>query len=456
MLSSFFRKRDAKRALVFGGGGARGAFEIGVWKALEDIGYKPSIVTGTSVGALNAALYALGNVKEAERMWKEIETGRILDVNLPLDIDSFKDYRRSLTGFLIKIVRDKGISSKPLKDMISQYLPNEEAIRHSGIDLGLSTTNLSTRQIEYFFLDDIPKGELNTYLLASASLYPAMEKTIINGVPYIDGGYLNNIPINMALDKAPDQLIIVDIKGPGLVKKDYRLDESETLWIESRWPLGDMLLFDKDRTEINIRLGYDETMKLAYPSHYVGNWYSFEADDVKRESEQFLVALHEFLEGERLSDFYDYIKNENRLLALNKELNKRWDGTIDEHTVFLALMEMTGKLLNILPDRRYTVTDFCQEIDKRVSILLREKRSSDSNPFDLPFVLSGSEWTDHFLETQPLLSNRQMVAYLIEQIDNDRMNVTNPLYQLFITIRPFPFIIALFCQYIRKRNHNDK
>ena len=58
-----------KQALVLSGGGARGAYQIGVWKALEELNIKCNIVTGASIGSINGALYTQGALKEAEKLW---------------------------------------------------------------------------------------------------------------------------------------------------------------------------------------------------------------------------------------------------------------------------------------------------------------------------------------------------------------------------------------------------
>lgn len=68
MKSTFFERNNVRRAVVFSGGGAKGAFEIGVWKALNALGYYADIVTGTSIGALNGALYLSGKQEEAEKI----------------------------------------------------------------------------------------------------------------------------------------------------------------------------------------------------------------------------------------------------------------------------------------------------------------------------------------------------------------------------------------------------
>ena len=69
-----------KLGLVLAGGGGKGAYEIGVWQALRDLGLEPSVsaVSGTSVGALNAALFAAGDLARARAVWRELSPGHII------------------------------------------------------------------------------------------------------------------------------------------------------------------------------------------------------------------------------------------------------------------------------------------------------------------------------------------------------------------------------------------
>ena len=73
--------------LVLSGGGAKGAYEVGVWKALTDVGItdRISVISGTSVGALNAGLFVCTPVKEAEKLWRN-EVG--IDTFLMPDTDT--------------------------------------------------------------------------------------------------------------------------------------------------------------------------------------------------------------------------------------------------------------------------------------------------------------------------------------------------------------------------------
>jgi len=61
-----------KRALVLAGGGARGAYELGAWKALSELHIDFQIVTGTSIGAVNGALLVQGDLQLAEKLWHQI------------------------------------------------------------------------------------------------------------------------------------------------------------------------------------------------------------------------------------------------------------------------------------------------------------------------------------------------------------------------------------------------
>ena len=63
-----------KRALVLSGGGGRGAFQLGVLEHLEAIGWKPDIIVGTSIGSMNAAVYAVGGIRQLQSMWETIRT----------------------------------------------------------------------------------------------------------------------------------------------------------------------------------------------------------------------------------------------------------------------------------------------------------------------------------------------------------------------------------------------
>ena len=185
---------NRKIALVLGGGGARGAYEIGVWQALREMDVKIDIITGTSVGAINGALVAQDEFDLACKVWKEIQTHMVVDKGL---------------------LRKK---NSPLKNLLSRYI-DETRVRSSETDFGLVTVELPGLVPRYFFTEDIPKGKLIDYIVASASLFPAFKIADIDNTKYVDGGYLDNLPVGMALKKGATHVVAVDLSTIGLVQK---------------------------------------------------------------------------------------------------------------------------------------------------------------------------------------------------------------------------------------------
>ncbi|MDZ7835313.1 MAG: patatin-like phospholipase family protein [Alkalibacterium sp.] len=426
MEPAFFEKEKVKRAIVFGGGGARGAFEIGVWKALDELDYHADIVTGTSVGALNGALYILGDQTGAEEMWKEIETRDVFGFESPAEVANLGDYGKTLSEFVVKIIKEKGLSLKPLEDMVVRYIDDEKEIREKKIIFGLSTVNFKTKKLENYYLEDIEKGKLKDYLLASSALFPAMEKYYIDNVPYIDGGYLNNIPIDMALNKKPDQMVIVDIHGPSFFRHDPRIETCEYMWIRTNWPLGDMLLFDKRRTDINIKLGYLETMKLAKSADYIGHWYTFDPSQYNRENEAFYIALHELLTGQRSRQLFRHIDKEGYQRELLKELSRKWKKVVNEENIMEAVMEITGRTFKISPDQRYDIRAFRETIRVRARRLLETEQEQPIKAFEPAYILSRKEWSKEFFEQLPLVSNRRMTVQILRWISDETISWDHP------------------------------
>lgn len=73
------------RALVLAGGGAKGSYQIGVWRALQELDWVPAIITGASVGTLNGCMFAMGKAEEAEALWRSLENHDVLEVPSTLD-----------------------------------------------------------------------------------------------------------------------------------------------------------------------------------------------------------------------------------------------------------------------------------------------------------------------------------------------------------------------------------
>ena len=73
-------EHDTVRGLVLAGGGAKGSYQVGVYQALMELGWLPDVITGASVGSLNAALFVMGKVNEAADLWRSLDNHGVLEL----------------------------------------------------------------------------------------------------------------------------------------------------------------------------------------------------------------------------------------------------------------------------------------------------------------------------------------------------------------------------------------
>lgn len=247
-----FRK-FGKTALILGGGGSRGAYEIGVWQALREMEIPIHIAAGTSVGAINGAAVAQGSFDRACRLWRQLTTTEVFDFS--------------------QAVKNGGASYTSLKKTLNENL-SEQSIRDSGVEYGLVTVKAELQALrnsrslfsgQYLWKEQIPNGQLLDYILASASCFPAVSAYEIEGSAYIDGGYLDNLPVAMALQRGAQTIIAVNLDTFGIVKKEAlasaQAQGKSLFFIESPWNLGNFLIFDPKHSAHLMRLGYLDAMK---------------------------------------------------------------------------------------------------------------------------------------------------------------------------------------------------
>ena len=241
-----------RKALVLAGGGARGSYQVGVWRALTELGWKPDLITGTSVGSLNGAMFALDLYETARAMWLTIRSQDVME--LPEQDADLSELHR----FLREVVRQGGMDVTPLEEIVERVL-DEDALRASPIDFGLVTVEQRGLRPCELPLKDIPRGRVKDYLLASAACFPALRAHSIDGVNYLDGGYRDNMPTALAQKMGADELLCVDLEGVGITRPN-RTGLPTTL-IKSYWELGDILHFDPDTARRNMELGYYDTRR---------------------------------------------------------------------------------------------------------------------------------------------------------------------------------------------------
>lgn len=241
-----------RRALVLAGGGARGSYQVGVWRALTELGWNPQIITGTSVGSLNGAMFALDLYETAWDMWTSIRSQDVME--LPEETRNLTE----LHQFLRDVVRAGGMDVTPLEEIVERVL-DEDALRASPIRFGLVTVEKRGLKPRELPLEEIPKGKVKDYLLASAACFPALRAKQIDGVQFLDGGYRDNMPTGLAQKMGAEELVCVDLEGVGITLPNRT--GLPTTMVRSYWELGDILHFDPDTARRNIELGYYDTLR---------------------------------------------------------------------------------------------------------------------------------------------------------------------------------------------------
>ena len=234
--------KECSYGLALEGGGARGSYQVGAYKALVEADIHLKAIVGTSIGAINAAVICSGGLELLEEIWKSIDS-TIFERDITLDI-----------------LKNRGISLNKLKDILNKYV-DEEKVRNNNIKFGLVITKLKGMKSLEYTIDDIPKGKLIDYLIASASLpIFKIEKNIDEHI-YLDGAFRNVLPLTLLENMGCKNIIGVRLKKFGIIRKTKNKD-TKVFLIEPSKNTGSTLFFNQETVEDNIKLGYNDAKKM--------------------------------------------------------------------------------------------------------------------------------------------------------------------------------------------------
>lgn len=340
-----------KRAIVLSGGGAKGAYQIGVWKALKKLHLSYQIVTGTSVGALNGAFFVQKSYLRARYVWKN------MDFSLLFEEEELEKYHHITTMkdlilmFGTSIFKG-GIEVEKLKKLIDHHLKTKRFF-HSSIDFGMITYNFTKMKPLILKKEEIAPEKLKNYVMASASCYPFFKMMKINDEDYIDGGFYDNLPINLAIDLGADEIIAINLEAPGVIRKVKNKDIPITE-IKPRCDIGNFLNFEKEQSLRGMKLGYYDTMKTF--KKLEGDYFTFKRGTLKKERKKY---LEQFIEGHTC-----FLKENNLKTVL---LSKRFFGFQKdrEGPIFEECMERAGKIFDLDPTVLYRGKNWKKEWKKK-------------------------------------------------------------------------------------------
>ena len=246
------------------GGGAKGAYQAGAYIALVTNGIKPKIIAGTSIGSLNAALMAQGDIKKLVSLWLNTTTD-IFGINSKL-IDTIKHKKIKkedvLLGYdnLKQIIENKGIDTSEFLKIVSENI-DEKKLRKSKIKFGLITVKVKGMKPLELTIDEIPEGKVAEYIMASCYLPIFNLKPIIDNNYYIDGGFYNNVPLSLVEHYGCDTIYSIRIKGIGF-SRNHLKPETKVIEIKPKGNLGSIILFDRESNERNMKLGYLDALRV--------------------------------------------------------------------------------------------------------------------------------------------------------------------------------------------------
>lgn len=429
-----------KKAVVFAGGGAKGSYQIGVWRALDEIGFKPDIITGTSVGSLNAAMMVQGDLALSEKLWISIDTSSVLDWG-----DSEPADRMARLGaFAREIARSGGVGYTPLKHMLITHI-DEKLIRSSPVELGIVSVKYPSMQPVFMYTGDIPEGMLVDYLLASAACFPMMKAYEIDGQRYVDGGYYENLPINMALDHGADEIVAVDLQAIGRKQRPHRdlLRSAQLHTIKSDFDLGSLLIFDGETAKFNMKLGYLDALRAL--SRVEGVRFAFRNGTRAHLDAEFMPKLQK-----KLSELGILLDRAPRSSAermartsFARYARRHWDREMQADNTMLILAEAAGDVLGVDPLNIYTHESF--------AAALRQKREhpSVSALHKVESWLQNPEFSrariQELAEATTQLRPQHAVAFTLQWLLQGAADDAQRLPQLLLcTLLPKEFAAALY------------
>ena len=233
------------------GGGIKGAYQAGAYLAFKECRIKFDGVVGTSIGSLNGALIASGKGDEMVELWKNLDVSKVLSFEKEKVAKLKKKNPLVYLDFFKDIIKNKGISTEGIKELVKENISYEDLINNN-MDYGLCTIRVKDFKPLYLMKEDITKKNLNQYILSSCYL-PVfkMEKTVDDSY-FLDGGFYDNAPYNMLIDKGYTKIYNVGMHGIGFIRKPKQ--NVEIINIRPIRSTGGIITFNKDVINESIQM----------------------------------------------------------------------------------------------------------------------------------------------------------------------------------------------------------
>lgn len=331
-----------KIGVVFEGGGGKGSYQIGAWKAIHDIGIEPYItcVSGTSVGALNAALFYKGNYQLAEEIWTGISNEDIL---FEKNIDDFNN-------------GDCLFSQKKLAELIEMGIKGNYKNRICK-KCYVTCRYRDKSEYKFFELSNLYDIELKKRILLASSAIPILFESIeIDGEWFVDGGANGeNIPVQPLANENVDCIVVIHLSNKPANIRNYKGYVLEVFPSKNLGGIFDGTLdFDNKSVQERMELGYQDTKlalvdlaQLCHSSRKVEGGKERTRTDKKNRFNKENLKFN-YMGDQKMSEFKFTCedarkKYEEKLVALQKVVNDNsvdnaylWDATVQKYATKMS------------------------------------------------------------------------------------------------------------------------
>lgn len=248
--------------LALEGGGAKGAYEIGAYRALTELGYRFDVICGVSIGAINAALLAQGDCERAAEFWEtmsnddlfsEKDRGFLEVINRQVNLNTLSALKANIKTAL----ENGGIDTSRIRAFLEQNI-DPRRLLDSPVDYGMIAVAFPELQPLIAYKKEMTPETVIDHVLASAS-FPGFQPTVIGDKKYLDGGLYDACPYNELLDYGCDEVIAIRLNGFGIIHPVR--DRRKIRQIFPSEQLGPVMRFDPANSRRNIQMGYYDTLR---------------------------------------------------------------------------------------------------------------------------------------------------------------------------------------------------
>lgn len=260
-----------KIGLVLEGGGGKGAYEVGALKAFREFGIEFDVISGTSIGAINALFMALADVEQLESFWLNFEH-KYTDI-IKEQMSGFGEAEMSKMGAALKdtnvaltLAEDKGFIKKDIfTEDFKEIVKNKDLTNINKKFYVCSVPAIKNPEPKYFELNNCTLDEMIDRVFSSAALPCMFPPVKIDGIPYFDGGILDVTPISPTINNNCELIFTVYLHR-GEVRVSNVSSDATIIPIVPTVDLGDTgsgtMDFSKKGAQWRMKLGYEDTCRV--------------------------------------------------------------------------------------------------------------------------------------------------------------------------------------------------